>query len=170
MNVPMARNLILDSPQAALQQSDLEILKVSQPSGSEAIVETNLRAAFRIEKMAGQWIIREVRLGHGQWEKVSELKEAVERVKTEETLRRLDLLADAILRYRDANGRMPAFDSYVALSDLLSPRFLTPLIRLDSWSRPLEAETTAPDSILLRSVGPDGLSRTSDDIQRPVHP
>jgi hypothetical protein len=34
----------------------------------------------------------------------------------------------------------------------------------------LEAESMDPDTILLRSVGPDGLSRSSDDILRTVHP
>jgi hypothetical protein len=170
INVPLARNLIVGSPQAALQKSDLQILKISQPSGSEAIVETNLKAAFRIERTADHWVIREVRLGHGQWEKVSDLEEALARLKTEDTRRMLDLLANAILKYRDANGKMPTFNSYVTLTDLLSPKFLTPLIRLDSWQRPLEAESMDPDTILLRSVGPDGLSRSSDDILRTVHP
>ena len=170
MNAPIARNLLTGNPQLALEKSDLEILKITQTSGSEAVVETNLKAAFRVERANGLWVIREVRLGHDQWEKVSDIEEALRRIKTEDTRTMLDLLAEAILRYRDANGRMPVFDNYVILSDMLSPKFITPLIRLDSWRRPLEAEAKDPDTILLRSAGPDGLSRTSDDIQRTVHP
>ena len=82
-------------------------------------------------------------------------------VKTEETKKLLDRIAQAIQKYQESTGHLPAFDNYVALSDALSPEFLTPLIRLDAWRHPLEAQ-----SILIWSPGPDGKSNTSDDIRK----
>ena len=163
-----ARDAILELPQSALEKEDVEIAKVSGVGGTEAIVETQLKTAFRIEKVRGKWIVREVRLGHGQWEKVSNLAAALEAVKTDETGKMLDQVADAIRKYRENTGNLPAFKDYIALSDQLSPRYLTPLIRLDSWRQPLEAERPDAETIRLRSAGPDGKFGTADDIRRTV--
>jgi hypothetical protein len=166
MNKHLARDLIMDIPQESMEKKDIEVLNVTQVSGSEAIAETTLRAAFRLEKARGAWVVREVRLGHGQWEKVSSLVQALEKVKTEETREVLDRVAEAVLEYHKANGILPVFVDYIGLSDLLSPKYLSPLIRLDSWRQPLGAESTGSNSILLRSAGPDGRFFTNDDICR----
>lgn len=168
LNTNRARDVVVDIPQWALEKEDVEVVFVRQVSGSEAIAETRLKTAFRIERVRGEWIVREVRVGHGQWEKVGNLTQALTEVKIEETRKSLDQITEAILRYRESNGRMPVFKDYVALSDLLSPKYLTPLIRLDAWRRPLEAERPDADSILLRSVGPDGRFGTGDDIRKSV--
>ena len=80
-----ARDAILELPQSALEKEDVEIAKVSGVGGTEAIVETQLKTAFRIEKVRGKWIVREVRLGHGQWEKVDNFIRTLEEVKAAET-------------------------------------------------------------------------------------
>ena len=155
-------------PQSALEKEDVEVVKVTQISGAEAIAETQLKTAFRLEKVKGTWIVREVRLGHGQWEKVSNLAAALEAVKTDETRKMLDQVAEAIRKYRESTGNLPVFKDYIALSDQLSPQYLTPLIRLDSWRQPLEAERPNAKTILLRSAGPDGKFGTADDIRTTV--
>jgi hypothetical protein len=124
--------------------------------------------AFRLEKVRGVWVVREVRLGHGQWEKVGNLVQALEKVKSEETSEMLSRVAEAILKYRKENGTLPVFMDYIGLSDVLSPKYMTPLIRLDAWRRPLGAERAGADSILLRSAGTDGQFGTDDDIRRTV--
>jgi hypothetical protein len=165
MNRGLARDLIIQIPGEMLEKEDIEVVNVTQVGGSEAIAQTNVKAAFRLEKVRGNWVVREVRLGHGQWEKVSNLVQTLEAVKTQETREMLDRIAEAIRKYQEANGALPVFSDYIGLSDLLSPRYLTPLIRLDSWRNPLGAER-APTSVVLRSAGPDGRFGTKDDIIR----
>jgi len=166
----LARDLIEGIPQEALEKQDVEVVTVTQVGGSEAIVETRLKAAFRFERVQGKWVVRDVRIGHGQWEKISNLLQTLEALKTEQTRKSLDRIAEAILKYREANGSLPVFKDYVSLSDLLCPTYLTPLIRLDAWERPLAAERPDKNMILLRSAGPDGKFGTGDDILRTVPP
>ena len=166
MNKHLARDLIMEIPQEALGKNDIEVVNVTQISGSEAIAETTLKAAFRLEKHRGEWVVREVRLGHGQWEKVDSFVKTLIELKTAETWEMLGRIGEAIVRYREANGALPVFKDYVGLSDALSPDYLTPLIRLDAWRRPLQAERTGPNSIVIRSAGPDGKFGTKDDLIR----
>jgi hypothetical protein len=163
-----AKDVILELPQNTLEKKDLEVIHVTQISGTEAIAETQLKTAFRLEKVKNAWIVREVRLGHGQWEKVNNLAAALEAVKCDETRKMLDQVAEAVRKYRESTGNLPTFKDYIALSDQLSPQYLTPLIRLDSWRRPLEAERLNAETILLRSAGPDGKFGTADDIRHTV--
>jgi hypothetical protein len=156
---------ILTVPHADLEKEDVEVVKVSNPSGSEAIAETRLKTAFRIEKVDGRWVVKEVRFGHGQWEKIDNLAAALTSVKTGETRMMLERIAEAIQKYREATGQIPKFRDYVDLSDQLSPRYLTPLIRLDSWRQPLDAQNSGAGSIILGSSGPDRKLGTHDDIR-----
>jgi hypothetical protein len=82
----------------------------------------------------------------------------------------LERIGEAIAKYQASNGSLPVFTDYVSLSDLLSPEFLTPLIRLDSWRRPLAAERRDSSSIVIQSAGPDGKFGTGDDIVRTFPP
>ncbi len=166
MNKHLARDLIGEIPQETLKKKDVEVVGITQTSGSEAIVETTLKTAFRLEKNRGVWVVREVRLGHGQWEKVDNFVRTLEEIKAAETREMLGRIAEAIGKYRESNGTLPAFKDYVSLSDALAPKYLTPLIRLDAWRRPLQAERTGPDSIVIRSAGSDGKFGTKDDIIR----
>ncbi len=170
MTPDFAEDLIVHLPREVLQKEDVEVVGIRQVGGTEAIVETRLKTAFRFEKVEGQWVIREVRLGHGQWEQVGKLSRTLEAIRTEETQQMLDRVADAIRKYKESNGSLPSFKDYVSLSDLLSPKFLTPLIRLDAWRQPLGAQLQNPDSILLWSAGPDGKDFTGDDIRRTIPP
>jgi hypothetical protein len=160
-----ARDMLLSLPQDALEKEDIDVVKVTQSSGSKAIAETRLKAAFRLEKDHGKWQVREVRLGHGQWEKIGNLERALEMVRIEETRNMLDRVAQAIEAYKKAKGNWPEFRDYIALSDLLSPAYMTPLIRLDAWRRPFGASRTN-DTIHIWSSGQDGKAGTTDDIRK----
>jgi hypothetical protein len=162
-----ARDIIIGVPQETLEKEDVDVVKVSQTSGSEAIVETRLKTAFRLEKVRGKWEVKEVRLGHGQWEKIANFERTLEKVKIEETQTLLDQVALSIEAYRKTNGALPEFNGYIALSDILSPKFMTPLIRLDAWRRPLGAERQK-NGIIIWSIGPDGRPGTADDIRKVV--
>lgn len=158
----------MEIPQSSLEKEDLEVLKVTRIGGSEAIAETRLKTAFRIEKVKGEWVVREVRIGHGQWEKIGNLTAALEAVKISETEQMLNEIAEAIRKYRESNGNLPVFKDYISLSDQLCPRYLTPLIRLDSWRHPLWAERLNTGVIVVQSAGPDRALGTRDDILRTI--
>ena len=157
-------------PQEVLEKEDVEVVKITHVGGTEAIAETQLKTAFRFEKVGDEWIVREVRIGHGQWAKISNLSQALEAVRIEETRSMLERIAEAILKYQKANDSLPVFEDYISLSDLLSPNYLTPLIRLDSWRRPLGAELTDGNTIIVWSAGSDGKHGTGDDIRRAIPP
>jgi hypothetical protein len=170
INADIAADVIAGMPSESFTKNDVEVMGVHQMSGSEAIVETKLHAAFRLEKVRNKWVVREVRLGQGSWEKTSNFERALEVVRVEETRKMLDRIAEAIIKYRDRKGSPPVFKDYISLSDILSPTYLDPLIRLDAWSHPLEALPQDLNDILLRSAGPDGKFDTNDDISKTVIP
>jgi hypothetical protein len=168
MTPRLARSLIKDIPKDTLENSDVQILTITQVSGSEAIAKARVETAFRFEKVQGKWVVREIRLGHGQWEKVGNLVLALEKVKIEETGEMLDRIAEATRKYRKTNGSLPSFKDFVGLSDQLTPTFLTPLMRLDAWRRPFWAEHSSANAVAVRSAGPDGRYFTDDDIVRTI--
>jgi hypothetical protein len=168
INHNLARDIIVDIPQGALEKEDVDVIKLSGIGGSEAIAETLLKTAFRLEKVKGQWVVREIKLGHGQWEKIGNLTEAIERVKIEETKILVDRIVEAIQKFRESTGSLPAFKDHVALLDQLSPKYVTPLIRLDSWRQPLDATHSDANTIQVCSAGPDGKFRTTDDICKTI--
>jgi hypothetical protein len=162
----IARDRIVVVGADLLQKEDVEVLKITRVGGTEAIAETSLKTAFRLEKVNEEWLVREVRIGNGQWEKITNLSAALESIKIEETNEMIGQLAAAVLKYRQTTANLPAFKDYIDLSDQLCPKYMTPLIRLDSWRQPLIAERPSADSILLRSLGPDGKLGTPDDLTR----
>jgi hypothetical protein len=168
INPSIARDRVLEIAQSSLEKEDVEVLKVTRIGGSDAIAETRLKTAFRMEKVNDEWIVREVRIGHGQWEKISNLTVALEAVRIDETKQMLDQISEAIRKYQEDTGNLPVFKDYISLSDQLSPRYLTPLIRLDSWRHPLWAERTDSGIIVVRSAGSDQKLGTNDDIIRTI--
>jgi hypothetical protein len=159
-----ARSAIIGSPAAVLEKNDVEVLSITSAGADEAIAETRLNAAFRLVRKDGDWVVREIRLGKGQWERIDDVVRAVEQIKMEQTRELLAKVAAAIDAYRQKSGRLPDFKDYVSLTDSLHPQFMTPLIREDAWAHPLAAVRQSPSTILLISAGPDGKPGTPDDI------
>jgi hypothetical protein len=171
INANIAANAIAGAPGELFSKKHVEVTDIHHTSGAEAIVDAKIHAAFRLQKVRNQWVVQEVRLGHGQWEKISNFERALETVRIEETRKMLNRIAEAILKYRAGNrGKLPVFKDYVSLSDMLSPMYLDPLIRLDAWNHPLEAFPGDSNGILLQSAGPDGRLGTSDDISKVISP
>lgn len=170
INTDYARKAIIALPQEILEKEDIDVVYVTQTSGSSAVVETRMKTAFRIQKVGGKWVVRDIRIGHGQWEKIEDLASTLTQVKTAETRLMLDRIADAVKAFHKETGNMPAFKDYISLSDILAPEYLDPLIRLDSWRTPLRAKATDSDTILVVSAGPDGRFTTNDDISITITP
>ncbi len=163
LNKNAAQELIASHSHGVLDKKDVYVESVTQ-MGDSAVVETRLETALRLEKVRGKWEIKEVRVGRDQWENLDDFLRALNNLKTAETKELLQRVAEAIKSYQEKNGRLPAFTDFVSLTNVLNPDYLTPLVRLDAWRRPLYVEQTGPDTIKLMSAGPDGRLGTSDDI------
>jgi len=170
ISVNSARDAIVALPQGILEKDDIDIVHVTQTSNAFAVVETRVKTAFRMQKVDETWEIRDIRIGNGQWEKVEDLEAALTQVKTKQTRLLLDQVAASVREYRGDTGKMPEFEDYVGLSDVLAPKYMTPLIRLDSWRNPLRAKAVNTDSILVTSAGPDLRYDTDDDISLTIKP
>lgn len=165
-----ARRAIVGQPQDILEKEDIDVVYVTQTGKSSAVAETRVKTAFLLDKVDEKWVVREVRIGNGQWEKTQNLAAALQRVKTEETRILLDRITASVREYRKETGRMPKFRDYIDLSDQLAPKYLEPLERLDSWRKPLRATTLESNAIVIASAGPDGLFATEDDISITISP
>jgi len=159
-----AEKLLVGLPSGILDDEDVKVLSVSQVSSSTAIAETTLRAAFRMEKVQGDWVVREVRLGNHQWESIENLMTALNRIKTDRARQILETVSAALAQYRQKIGRLPVFDDYVDRSDALYPNYMPEAYRLDPWRQPFGAFREGPDTVKLVSAGPDEKPDTPDDI------
>ncbi|NWG13086.1 MAG: hypothetical protein HXY20_06075 [Acidobacteria bacterium] len=159
-----AQKLLVSFPSGILDKESVKILSVSQISARDAIVETDVRAAFKLERVRGEWVVSEVRIGNEEWAKIDDLAEALTRVRVEQTRRLLHEIADSLGRYRELHGQLPVFHDYTGLSDTLSPRFQSPAVRLDAWRRPFAASRLDETTVRLISGGPDRKMGSADDI------
>lgn len=165
INKSAAHRAILEASGGELRSGDVEVLSTVQTGPGQAVAESDVRVAFALEKTGGEWKVREVRLGGGPWHRLADVMQALDQAKAAETRKSLLAVAAAIERYRAEKHALPDFEDFVSLADRLSPTYLTPLVRLDAWLRPLFAFRTAPGAVRLVSAGPDGKLGTQDDIE-----
>jgi Type II secretion system (T2SS), protein G len=164
VNKNSARALIAGIQATSVGKDSVTVDSVTQ-AGSSMVVETQVKTAFRLEKTKGEWKVKEIRIGDREWESLDVLLQALERAKAEKTRASLEAVMDAVGKYRQKYGSLPAFRDYVALSDSLYPAFMDPLIRLDAWQHPLAAYRVGDDTVRLTSAGGDGKTGTADDIE-----
>lgn len=148
---------------ADLPEDSIEIVDV-QETGDHAIAEVEIKTAFKLRKEDDHWILEEVRLGDRRWEKVERILEALNLERQKETRLMLKELADGITEYMTRNGEVPQTENFRELVDLLTPRFISRVIRLDSWWNPFFYSPSNGQSFELRSAGIDGIFGTEDDL------
>lgn len=165
INKSAAQRAIVASSGGALRPGDVDVLAAVQTGPGQVVAESDVRVAFALEKTGGEWQVREVRVGGGPWHRLADVIQALDQVKAAETRKSLLAVAAAIDKYRAERHSLPDFEDFVSLADRLSPQYLTPLVRLDAWLRPLFAFRTAPGVVRLVSAGPDGKLGTQDDIE-----
>jgi len=75
----------------------------------------------------------------------------------------MNTIVVALELFQKERGSFVISDQYSVVIDNLHPRYLTRVVRLDSWQRPYRYQGER-DHFTLRSVGPDGKLNTDDDI------
>ena len=109
------------------------------------------------------WQVASVRSGDRDWIDVRGVAAAIDQSKRSTATNELSLIAQALDKYRSERGFYVVSDKESVLIDHLSPRYLTPVIRLDPWFRPYQYDGEET-RYSLRSLGPDGKPNTGDDI------
>ena len=148
-----------------LDKSDrVHIKDISSGMNGQVIVEATLDAAFRFQQdKQGNWKAVEVRTGDRRWESIELIQTAINKEKVLRTTADLRTLAVALEAFRRERGFYVAADTNSALVDNLAPHYLSPIIRVDAWSREFDYKGTEA-GYRLASLGPDGKPNTGDDL------
>jgi hypothetical protein len=142
----------------------VQIKSISAGMGGQAVVEARIESAFRFQQdKEGKWRAVEVRTGDRRWESIELLHTAINKEKVLRTTADLRTLATALEAFRRERGFYIAADTNSALVDNLAPHYLSPIIRLDAWSREFEYKGTESGYRLV-SLGPDGKPDTGDEV------
>lgn len=153
-------------PSDAVRIKAISTMALPFSSKPSALIEALVAAEFRFNKgPKGSWRAAGLRTGTRAWVDPEIVFTAVNNEMVTETRAELDSIAKALEEFRRQRGFYVEAKSERVLIDFLSPRYLSPVIRLDPWRRPYLYEGTR-DQFTLRSVGPDGKENTQDDIVR----
>jgi hypothetical protein len=168
-SIRRARCLLAELLGVALPSDAIRIQAVSPlalpfSSKPSALIEALVAAEFRFQKgPKGSWRAVALRTGTRAWVDPEIVFTAVNMEGVNEARAELGTIAKALEDFRGQRGFYVESKSEAALIDLLSPRYLSRVIRLDPWRRPYRYEGTR-DQFTLRSLGPDGKENTPDDI------
>lgn len=158
-----ARRMIARMAGIQLPSDGVHVKEVST-TGNTAVVVAQVETAFRFVKGDNnKWRIAEIRTGDRRWEDIDLLVKALNVEKTARARAELDSIATALEAYRREHGFYVDAKSEGRLVDLLNPRYLARVVRVDPWHQPYAYEG-ARTSFVLRSSGPDGKPGTSDDV------
>ena len=145
--------------------SDAVRVKSISSMGDSAVVVAQVETAFRLVNENDKWRVAEIRTGDRRWEDLDLLVRALNAEKTSRVRAELETIATALEAFKRERGAYVESTSETQLIDFLNPRYLSRVIRLDTWHQPYEYEGTRT-SYVLRSAGPDGKPATADDIVR----
>ncbi|HET9130051.1 MAG TPA: type II secretion system protein GspG [Terriglobia bacterium] len=161
-----ARRQIAEIGNSSLVPDSIHIQRIVSQTEKDAIAETSIAMAFEFQraKSSDPWHISAVRMGDRDWVGVAEIIAAVNESRKRTTLESFQKLARGIEAYRQQNGTSPNATDIVSLTNILHPTYMTDLVRLDAWGRPIRYEVTGA-SFRLLSDGADGIRGTADDLQ-----
>ena len=164
-----ARCLVAGLFNVALPSDQVRIRDVS-PFGfsfgsadASALITALVQLDFRFVRDTRGWQVAALRTGNRDWVDVRDVSATLDQLKRSSAANELSLIAQALDNYRRERGFYVVSDKESVLMDHLSPRYLTPVIRVDPWHRPYQYEGQQTQ-YSLRSVGPDGKPNTGDDI------
>jgi hypothetical protein len=151
-------------PSDAVRIKKVSLLDVPLVSHPSALVVAVVRVELRlVNDGKNGWRVSELRSGNRDWANLETITGAVNEVKRKRGEAELASIAKALEAFRIEHGFYVASDKQPTLIDYLSPRYLSPIIRLDPWHRPYQYQGEG-DHFTLRSTGPDGKENTADDI------
>ncbi len=149
--------------QVRFGKGQVQVEKVRR-TGNHAVAEVTLKTAVKLIRIDRAWVIEEIRLGDRRWEKVETILAALDEERSLRTRSDLKLIDSAIGRYLRERGELPPAESFGELMDHLAPEYMQPTTELDGWFNPYVFRTLSSQDYDLRSAGPDGVARTSDDV------
>ena len=161
-----ARRQIAEIGNSSLVPDSIHIQRIVSQTDKDAIAETSVAMAFEFQraKSSDPWHISAVRMGDRDWVDVAEIIAAVNESRKRTTLESFQKLARGIEAYRQRNNASPNATDIVSLTNILHPSYMTDLVRLDAWGRPIRYEVVGT-SFRLLSDGADGIRGTPDDLQ-----
>src|SRR5262245_22390450 len=161
-----ARKKIAAIGQSSLVPDAVQILRIVSQSDTSAIAESTVTLAFQFKRANANaaWRIESVRLGDRDWISLDDLLAAIDESRRRTTRQAMQQLAEAIEKYRNKNGALPAASDIVKLTDILYPAYMSKLVREDGWGNPIAYEVTGPSTFRLISLGGDKRRGTPDDV------
>ena len=153
----------VEIPSDAIRIQEVNPMPIPLASQPSATVVAWLRVDARLTSDKGGWRVTELRTGDRDWVKVEPLITAVNEQKQSQARREMDLIAQALEKFRQERGFYVVSDKQSVAIDFLSPRYLGRVIRVDPWNHPYKY-LGERDHFILRSTGPDGKAETPDDI------
>jgi hypothetical protein len=161
-----ARKKIAEIGRSNLVPAAIEIRRIVSQTDTQAIAEATITLAFQFKRdnPNAEWRIQAVRLGDRDWISLDELLAGINEGRKRATTDSMQKIAEAVEKFRAANGSLPDARDIVGLTDVLSPRYMNELVREDGWGKPILYEVTGPTAFRLTSDGPDGRRGTADDI------
>jgi hypothetical protein len=164
-----ARCLIAELLGVTLPSDDVRVREVSESgftfgsADASGLINALVQLDFRFERDRRGWQVVAVKSGSRDWTDIRGVSAGIDQIKRSTATNELSLIAQALDNYRRDRGFYVVSDKESVLIDHLSPKYLTPVIRLDPWSRPYQYDGQQT-AYSLRSLGPDGKPNTSDDI------
>lgn len=140
--------------------SPLDLPLASHPS---ALVDSLITVEFRFSLENGKWVVATLRTGDHEWVRPEILLLSANEARKMRARQEMEVIAEALARFRGERQTYVSSDSYAVLIDYLNPRFLSRVIRLDPWQEPYLYRGER-DNFTLRSLGADRKENTADDI------
>lgn len=159
----LASLLGVDLPSDAIRIQEVSPSPIPLASQASAIVVAWVRVDARLLNDKKGWRVTELRTGNHDWAAVDSIIAGVNQEKRDRAHAELELMAEALERFRKDRGFYIVADSQAVAMDHLSPRYLAQVIRVDPWHQPYKYQG-GRDHFTLRSAGPDGKTDTSDDL------
>ena len=173
LSVKRARCLIahllgVQLPSDAVRIKSVSPLGLPLVSHQSALIDALIEVEFRIARDKDSWRVSLIKTGDSGWADPEAVLMEVNREKAARARTELQAIAKALEEFRSKRGFYVDSKNEAVLIDLLSPVYLSQVIRLDPWRRPYRYEGTH-DHFSLRSNGPDGKENTADDVVLESH-
>jgi hypothetical protein len=154
----------VEVPSDAIRVQEVSPMAIPLASRPSATVVAWVRIDARLVNDKKGWHVTEAHTGNHNWVRLEPLAAALNQEKQGQARTELELMAQALEKFRQDRGWYVVSDNQGVAIDFLSPRYLARVIRFDPWHQPYKY-LGERDHFTLRSTGPDGKADTPDDIQ-----